>query len=128
MDSRQCGMPTAGAVQPGLGLAVEAQLPLTQCGSAEPRPAAPRVRRIDRRQMQFRVLDVEKLVDSGHAVRAIWEVTGSVDLRAFYEPIAARKGTAGRTPWDPRLLGGHLDLCVQPGHHLGAGDRAADGL
>ena len=38
---------------------------------------------------QFLVLDIEKLVDSDHVVRAIWEVTGSVDLSAFYEPIAA---------------------------------------
>jgi len=104
MDSWQCEMPTADAVQPGLGLALEVAGPVAASGSPELPPAAPRVRRIDRRQIQFRVLDVEKLVDSGHAVRAIWEVTGSVDLSGFYEPIAARRGTAGRTPWDPRLL------------------------
>jgi transposase len=104
MESRQSGMATAEAVQPGLGLAVDAAGPVAGSGSPEPSPAAPRVRLVDRRQMQFRVVDIERLVDSDDAVRAIWEVTGSVDLSAFYEPIGARQGTAGRTPWDPRLL------------------------
>jgi hypothetical protein len=106
MESRQGGMATADAVQPGLGLglALDAAGPVADSGSRELPPAAPRVRRVDRRQMQFRVGDIERLVDSDDAVRAIWEVTGSLDLSAFYEPIAARQGTAGRTPWDPRLL------------------------
>jgi len=104
MDGAHGEKQTAGTVQPGLGLALDVAGSVAASGSPEQPPAAPRVRRIDRQQIQFRVLDVEKLVDSDHAVRAIWEVTGGVDLSAFYVPIAARHGTAGRTPWDPRLL------------------------
>jgi transposase len=49
-------------------------------------------------------MDVEKLVDEDHGVRAIWELAGRVDLRLYHEQIAAVEGIAGREHTDPRLL------------------------
>jgi transposase len=50
------------------------------------------------------MLDVERLIEPDHPARAIWELVGQVKLEGFYAPIEAVEGTAGRTPWDPRLL------------------------
>jgi transposase len=49
-------------------------------------------------------VDVEKLVGPGHAVRAIWELAGKLDLKAFYAEIGALEGEAGRPAWDPQVL------------------------
>ena len=67
-------------------------------------PARPRVKPVDRSQLTWQMLDVERLIDPDHAARAIWELVGQVKLEGFYAPIEAVEGTAGRTPWDPRLL------------------------
>ena len=64
----------------------------------------PRVRVVNRSQMTWQMLDVEKLIESDHPARAIWELTGRLKLDGFYAPIEAVEGGAGRTPWDPRLL------------------------
>jgi transposase len=50
------------------------------------------------------MLDVERLIEPEHPARAIWELVGRLKLDGFYAPIEAVEGTAGRTPWDPRLL------------------------
>jgi transposase len=63
-----------------------------------------RCRVIDRDQLFFRSVDVEKLVEGGHAVRAIWELVGGLDLEPLYAQIEAVEGVAGRPSWDPRLL------------------------
>ena len=73
--------------------------------TAEPSAAsAPRVKPIDRRQMLFRTVDVERLVDEDHPARAIWAFVSRLDLDAFYAPIKAVEGVAGREAWDPLLL------------------------
>ena len=66
----------------------------------------PRVRRkeINRQQLLLRPVEVEKLVDLDHPVRAIWELVGQVDLGPFYAEIESVEGVAGRPVWDPRLL------------------------
>ena len=70
-----------------------------------PRAAsAPRLKSIDRRQMLFRTVDVDRLVDEDHAVRAIWAFALRLDLDAFYAPIKAVEGVAGREAWNPLLL------------------------
>jgi len=67
---------------------------------------APRVRRkaINRQQLLLRPVEVEKLVEQGHPVRAIWELAGQLDLEPFYAGIEAIEGVAGRPVWDPHLL------------------------
>jgi transposase len=47
---------------------------------------------------------VEKLIDPGHPVRAIWELVGRLNLEPFYVEIESVEGVAGRPVWDPRLL------------------------
>lgn len=66
----------------------------------------PRVRRkeINRQQLLLRPVEVEKLVDLGHPVRAIWEMVGRLNLEPYYAAAEAIEGVAGRPIWDPRLL------------------------
>jgi transposase len=66
--------------------------------------ARPRVRAINRSQLSWQMLDVERLIEFDHPARAIWELSGRLKLDGFYAPIEAVEGSAGRTPWDPRLL------------------------
>jgi transposase len=65
---------------------------------------SPRVKAVDRGQMMWRMVEVERLVEQDHPARAIWEFVGRLDLTEFYAPIKAVEGVAGREPWDPRLL------------------------
>ncbi len=72
---------------------------------AEPQvQAAPRLRRPDRAQMLMRTCVLEELLAPEHPARMVWEVTGRLDLSGFYEAIAARGQTPGRSATDPRLL------------------------
>jgi len=66
----------------------------------------PRVRRkeINRQQLLLRPVEVEKLVEQGHPVRAIWELVGGLNLELFYADIESVEGVAGRPVWDPQLL------------------------
>jgi transposase len=86
-------------------------LPGMEHGSAEPNSAAPcskaarpRVKAVDRSQLTWQMLDVERLIEPEHPARAIWELVQRLKMDGFYAPIAAVEGSAGRTPWDPRLL------------------------
>ena len=67
-------------------------------------PPKPRLKAIDRQQMRLHPVEVERLVEPEHAVRAIWELIGQRDLAGFYAPIKAVAGVAGREAIDPRLL------------------------
>jgi transposase len=84
-------------------------LPPCEAASVEPIAAASgrgkaRVKPIDRSQLSWRAVDVEKLIEQDHPARAIWDMTGRLALGSFYAPIEAIEGVAGRMPWDPRLL------------------------
>jgi transposase len=63
-----------------------------------------RLVRADRRQLYWEMLDVERLVEEDHPVRAIWELVGQLDLSAFAAGIGSLEGVAGRPAYDPRLL------------------------
>jgi transposase len=67
-------------------------------------PAKPRLKMINRDQLLLRPTDIEELLVRDHDVRAIWELTGRLDLSGYYESIEAVEGVAGREPFDPRLL------------------------
>src|SRR5712671_4653299 len=69
-----------------------------------PRTATPRLVAIDRRQLLLRTVIVERLVEDDHAVRAIWDLVGRLDLRLYYAQIAAVEGSAGREHTAPQLL------------------------
>lgn len=72
--------------------------------TAARRGLAAKVKPIDRSQSLLVPLDLEELIGPDHAARAIWELTGKLDLTEFYEPIVSAEGRSGRRGWDPRLL------------------------
>lgn len=63
-----------------------------------------KVKPIDRSQGLLRPVIVEELVGPDHKVRAIWDLTGQLDLSGYYSKIQSREGEAGSSAWDPRLL------------------------
>jgi transposase len=65
---------------------------------------AVRCKAVERNQLLLRPVDVEKLVGQGHAVRAIWDLVGQLDMEPFYTEIGALEGEAGRPVWDPKVL------------------------
>jgi len=72
-------------------------------------PAGPeneglRLRSPERSQSVLRVECPDDLIGKDHPARLIWEVTGRLDLTAFYASIRAREGVVGRAATDPRLL------------------------
>ena len=64
----------------------------------------PRLRCVDRRQMCWHAVDVERLIEEDHPARAIWELVGRLDLTSFLAPIGSVQGQAGRPAFDPHLL------------------------
>jgi len=63
-----------------------------------------RLQRVNRQQMILRAVDVEKLIAADHPARAIWELVGRLDLRAFTAEIEVLESGAGRPAYDPQLL------------------------
>ena len=74
--------------------------------AAEPEgtPAAKKYLPIDRAQMVLRTIEVEELIGQDHKARAIWDLTGRLDLSRFEESTRTTEGQAGRPAWSPRLL------------------------
>ena len=72
--------------------------------TSDAKAASPRLGLIDRRQLVLRTVDVEKLIDEDHGVRAIWELIGRLDLSLYHAQIEAVEGHAGRDHTDPQLL------------------------
>jgi len=64
----------------------------------------PRYEVIDRGQLCWRRVDVERLIGEEHPARAIWEFVGKLDLSRYSEEARALEGKAGRPGWEPRLL------------------------
>lgn len=70
-----------------------------------PRPAGPpKLKPIDRSQGLLRPVIVEELVGPDHKARAIWDLTGQLDLSGYEAKIRSREGETGRAAWNPRLL------------------------
>jgi len=63
-----------------------------------------RIRRAERRQTGFELVDLESLVVDDHPVRAVWCFVEGLDLRVLYDRIKARGETPGRPATDPRIL------------------------
>lgn len=63
-----------------------------------------RVKRADRRQPAFEMVDLERLVPADHRVRDVWWFVETLDLGMLYARIKARGETAGRPAADPRIL------------------------
>lgn len=100
-------MPLPDEKQPP-GLALEPDLPPPAEGPAAtvppPAPTVPRWHAVNRDQLCWHAVDVERLVGPDHLVRAIWELVGRLDLRRYTVAVKAVEGRAGRDPYPPRLL------------------------
>jgi len=66
--------------------------------------APPRLRRPDRKQVEWRALALDALLAEDHPVRMVWRYVEGVDLEPLYRQIAAVEGHAGRPAADPRVL------------------------
>ena len=64
----------------------------------------PLIRFVNRQQMSWRAVEVEKLIGEDHAARAIWELVGCLELKAFYQVIESSAEQGGRPAFDPQLL------------------------
>lgn len=63
-----------------------------------------RLKAVNRQQMIWRAVDVERLIEADHLARAIWEWVGRLDLSAFRAAIEVVEGEPGRPAFDPQLL------------------------
>jgi transposase len=64
----------------------------------------PLIRFVNRQQMSWRAVDVERLIGEDHPARAIWTLVGRLDLSRFYEGIESSAEEGGRPAIDPQLL------------------------
>src|SRR5580704_16878334 len=64
----------------------------------------PLIRWVNRQQMSWRAVDVERLVGEDHPARAIWTLIGHMDLSQFYQGIESSAEEGGRPAFDPQLL------------------------
>lgn len=73
-------------------------------GEPRKKGGKPRYQQINREQLSWRVVDVERLIPEDHSARAIWEFVGKLNLSGYTEHILAVEGAAGRPSLDPQLL------------------------
>jgi transposase len=64
----------------------------------------PLIRHVNRQQLSWRAMDVEKLISEDHPARAIWTLVGRLDLSSFYRAIDSSAEEGGRPAFDPQLL------------------------
>src|ERR1700682_271848 len=64
----------------------------------------PLIRPVNRQQMSWRAVDVERLIGEDHRARAIWTLVGRLDLKRFYDGIESSAEEGGRPAFDPQLL------------------------
>jgi transposase len=64
----------------------------------------PLIRYVNRQQMSWRAVDVERLISEDHPARAIWALVGRLNMSAFYRAIESSTEEGGRPAFDPQLL------------------------
>lgn len=69
-----------------------------------PNGKQPLIRYVNRQQMSWRAVDVERLIGEDHPARAIWILIGRLDLSRFYQAIESSAEEGGRPAFDPQLL------------------------
>jgi transposase len=101
MQSEQPSLPELALSTEDSGCVRGTQSPAEERGR---RGQKPRFRAIDRSQLQWRVLDIDKLIAEDHPARAIWEFVGGLDLSGYRVQVRAVEGSAGRSAVSPQLL------------------------
>lgn len=66
-------------------------------------PGTPRLRRANRRQIEFRACSWNDLLPDDHPARIVWNFVEGLDLSALFERIRSVAGEAGRPAIDPRI-------------------------
>ena len=89
---------------PGCESAVESQTEAQAKQESEVSVGKPRYEVIDREQLCWRPIDIERLIGAEHPARAVWEFIGRLELSPYQEEARAVEGKAGRPGWEPRLL------------------------
>ena len=89
---------------PGCESAVESQTEAPAKQESEVSVGKPRYEVIDREQLCWRPIDIERLIGAEHPARAVWEFIGRLELSLYQEEARAVEGKAGRPGWEPRLL------------------------
>jgi transposase len=79
-------------------------LPAMGVRQEEPAVGRPRMREPERRQVEWRPVDLDSLLASDHPARVIWRYVERLDLSALEAGIKAREHTPGQAPASPRLL------------------------
>jgi len=64
----------------------------------------PKLKPIDWEQGLLRPVIVDELVPPDHKARAIWDLTGQLDLSRYFSKIRSKEGKAGSPAWHPQLL------------------------
>src|SRR5450755_2558707 len=64
----------------------------------------PLIRYVNRQQMSWRAVEVDKLISEDNPARAIWTLVGRLDLSPFYRAIESSVEEGGRPAFDPQLL------------------------
>ena len=64
----------------------------------------PRFQQIDREQLFWRSMNVERLIAEDHPARAIWDFVGKLDLSGYTRHARAVEGFAGRPLLNPQLV------------------------
>jgi transposase len=85
-------------VPPGEAMSARADEPL------EPAAAAPRYKRADREQVEFRACCWNDLLPADHQARLVWLYVEGLDLSPLYAMIKATVDRPGQSPIDPRIL------------------------
>src|SRR5437867_1780423 len=101
MQSEQLSLPELALGTEDSGSAGGTESPVEELGRGERKP---RFKAIDRSQLQWRTLDIDRLIAEDHPARAIWEFVGGLDLSAYRVQVRAVEGVAGRSAINPQLL------------------------
>ena len=99
MESEQGNLPGCGSTARSSSAEESVANKAEETGGGKPRYEA-----INREQLCWRVVDVERLIGEEHGARAIWEFVGRLDMSGYREKVRAVEGKAGRPGWEPRLL------------------------
>lgn len=70
----------------------------------KPKAPAKRLKQIDRSQVCWGAIDVEKLIEPDHPARGIWAMVMQLDLKKLEDKIRSVDGRAGQSSYDPRML------------------------
>jgi transposase len=77
---------------------------MSNCTEVGAGTGAPRVKRAQRDQVEFRACCWNDLLPEGHQARIVWDYVERLDLSALYERIKAVERRPGQSAIDPRIL------------------------